>query len=193
MQGPNNPNIQGASLTIARWRTCALIGAILTTLTLGHCQVSRAEGCDALPEFTQSSPDAWLNSKPLKRKDLLGNVLLLDVWTFACWNCYRSFPWLRATESKFDRRGLRVVGIHSPEFAHEKKRANVAKHIQKYQLVHPVMMDNDFAYWKSLNNRYWPAFYVVDRKGCIRGTFIGETHSGTKKAREIESAIEHLL
>ena len=35
----------------------------------------------AMPEFTATSPDLWVNSKPLKSKDLKGKVLLLEVWT----------------------------------------------------------------------------------------------------------------
>jgi hypothetical protein len=35
----------------------------------------------AMPEFTSTSPDLWVNSKPLKRADLKGKVVLLEVWT----------------------------------------------------------------------------------------------------------------
>jgi hypothetical protein len=35
-----------------------------------------------LPEFTQSAAQAWLNSSPLKKEDLLGKVVLIDFWTF---------------------------------------------------------------------------------------------------------------
>jgi thiol-disulfide isomerase/thioredoxin len=52
-----------------------------------------------LPEFTQTSKDEWLNSRPLAKKDLLGRVTLIDFWTYGCWNCYRSFPWLHGVEN----------------------------------------------------------------------------------------------
>ena len=55
------------------------------------------------------------------------------------------------------------------------------------------MLDNDFAYWRALENRYWPAFYVIDKKGALRGHFVGETHEGDKRARQIEGIIEALL
>lgn len=54
----------------------------------------------ALPELTQTSEDAWLNSPPLTIDDLKGQVVLLDFWTFDCWNCYRSFPWLKRLEKR---------------------------------------------------------------------------------------------
>lgn len=147
----------------------------------------------SLPEFSGRAPSVWLNSEPLKVADLRGKVVLLDVWTFDCWNCYRSFPWLKSLESRLADKPFQVIGIHTPEFSHEKKRANVERKLAEFGIEHPVMMDNDFAYWKALSNRYWPAFYVVDKKGEIRGRFIGETHAGDRNARRIEALIETLL
>jgi hypothetical protein len=36
-----------------------------------------------MPEFPDSGQEAWINSAPLRRSDLKGQVLLLDVWTTA--------------------------------------------------------------------------------------------------------------
>ncbi len=154
----------------------------------GSCERGRPA-----PAFTGTSPSQWVNSAPVKMSSLKGKVVLIDIWTFACWNCYRSFPWLNGVQKKYEAKGLQIIGIHSPEFARERVKRNVAKHIKKYKLNHPVMMDNDFAYWKKLGNRYWPAFYLVDKKGCLRYVHVGETHSGTFAARKVEAMIEKLL
>jgi thiol-disulfide isomerase/thioredoxin len=151
------------------------------------------ERAPLLPEFTQRSAAGWLNSPPLGVADLRGKVVLLDFWTFDCFNCYRSIPWLQDLERRYGARGLRVIGIHSPEFAHERVPANVAAKVAEFKVAHPVMLDADHAYWRALGNQYWPAFYLVDRRGRIRGTAIGETHSGDAQARAVESAIELLL
>lgn len=147
----------------------------------------------SLPEFTAMDEQAWINSAPLSVADFAGNVVLLDFWTFDCWNCYRSFPWLKELEQRMAGRDFKVLGIHTPEFDHEKVRANVVAKVKEFGLEHPVMMDNDFAYWRALGNRYWPAFYLVDRNGQVRGLFIGETHAGGTNARKIERLIEELL
>ena len=63
------------------------------------------------PEFTQTSPEAWLGSKPLSMADLRGKVVLVDFWTFTCWNCYRSFPWLNALEEKFVGKNFQVIVV----------------------------------------------------------------------------------
>lgn len=146
-----------------------------------------------IPEFTQVDEAAWFNSKPLLSEDLRGKVVLIDVWTYGCWNCYNSFPWLRGVEEKFADQDFTVIGIHTPEFDHEKDPENVAKKIADFELHHPVMLDNDKAYWHELRNRYWPAYYIVDKKGNIRDAFIGETHEGDRRAKKIEKLIAKLL
>jgi thiol-disulfide isomerase/thioredoxin len=147
----------------------------------------------ALPEFTTQNAADWLNSPPLDTAGLRGKVLLIDVWTFGCWNCYRSFPWLKALEGRLAEKPFTVIGIHSPEFDHEKDRTRVLDKIVEFGLKHPVMLDNDFAFWRALNNRYWPAFYLVDKQGVIRFLHVGETHEGDARAIEIERQINVLL
>ena len=154
----------------------------------------RAKALNAkAPEFTHTAPGEWINSPPLTLSDLRGNVVLLDFWTFGCWNCYRSFPWLKEVEAAYEAQGLRVIGVHTPEFDHEKVRANVVEKVAKFELHHPVMIDNDFSYWNALNNRYWPAFYLIDKRGFLRSVFIGETHRGDANAKNIETMIRRLL
>ncbi|MGV0005955.1 MAG: redoxin domain-containing protein [Candidatus Porifericomitaceae bacterium WSBS_2022_MAG_OTU9] len=159
-------------------------------------QVSHAAESTAqllLPQFTQQHQQDWINSKPLKLSDLKGKVVLIDFWTFECWNCYRSFPWLRGLEQRLAPKGLQVIGVHTPEFEHEKVRANVVAKVKEFGLDHPVMLDNEFTYWRAMNNRYWPTFYVVDAQGKVRGKFIGETHEGGRNAVAMETLINELL
>ncbi|BBB27694.1 redoxin domain-containing protein [Amphritea japonica] len=145
------------------------------------------------PEFTQAGTDSWLNSPPLSLKELRGTVVMLDFWTFDCWNCYRSFPWMGELEQKLADEAFTVIGIHTPEFAHERVRANVEAKIDEFKLHHPVMMDNDFTYWQMMGNKYWPTFYLIDKQGLVRSIYIGETHAGSEQARAIERDIRGLL
>lgn len=146
-----------------------------------------------LPEFIHTHQQEWINSKPLSKGDLKGQVVLIDIWTFACWNCYRSFPWLNDLENQLKDKPFKIVGIHTPEFDYEKDRTSVIEKAQQFKLHHPIMIDNNAAYWKKLKNQYWPTYYLVDKQGLVRYRFIGETHVGTRKANAIESAINILL
>ena len=145
------------------------------------------------PEFTHSDAQSWLNSKPITLASLKGQVVLIDFWTFECWNCYRSFPWLNTVYDDFHSKGLAVVGVHTPEFDREKVRGNILKKIIEFGVKNPVMIDNDHSYWNALNNQYWPAFYLIDRQGRLRAVFAGETHAGDAQARQIEAKVVELL
>ena len=168
-------------------RVCFLL-SLLFALSLAAGQDDRP-----LPQFTGTSQQAWINSPPVTTEALRGRVVLVEVWAFACGNCYRSAPWLNDLRQKFDAKAFTVIGIHTPEFDAEKKRANLEKSIRKLGVRHPVMMDNDYAYWKRLNNRYWPTFYLADKECIIRGVYIGETHAGDAQARAIERQIAELM
>ena len=72
-------------------------------------------------------------------------------------------------------------------------RANIEKKVKEFDLKHPIMIDNDFSYWNALGNRYWPAFYLIDKQGRLRALYAGETHEGDPQARRIEADIRSLL
>ncbi len=145
------------------------------------------------PPFKQADNNAWINSAPLDWEKLKGKVVLLNIWTYGCSNCKRTLPWLKSVYSKYQQQGLEIVGVHSPEFAWEKPRLAVTTAVKHHDIEWPVMMDNDMKYWRSLGNRYWPSFYLIDTQGNMTGYFIGETHPGDKQANAMEALIEKLV
>jgi len=179
-------------LNLSLYEKSARIACVIAGLSLIASGPSAAEWAKA-PEFTHREAADWINSEPLRISDLRGKVVLIDVWTFECWNCYRSFPWLKSVEDRYGPKGLMVIGVHSPEFEREKDRDAVAAKAREFTLDHPVMIDNDFSYWSALGNRFWPAFYLVDKRGRLRYHFFGETHDGDPRALQIEAAVEKLL
>jgi alkyl hydroperoxide reductase subunit AhpC len=88
--------------------------------------------------------------------------------------------------------GLIVVGVHSPEFSHERELANVKEAIARLDVPYPVAIDNDFKTWRAFGNRYWPTLYLIDKRGVIRYTHIGELHVGTRGWNELAALIERL-
>lgn len=94
---------------------------------------------------------------------------------------------------RFEQKDFMLIGIHTPEFEREKKIANVQAAVQKHGLTHPQFLDNDFEYWRALKNRYWPAFYIIDKQGMIRHVAIGEVHINDRRDREITALVERLL
>jgi len=96
-------------------------------------------------------------------------------------------------EQKYATQGFEVISVHTPEFDFEKDRRRVERAAERYKLRQPIYLDNDYAYWNALGNRYWPAFYLVDRKGNIRATDVGELHLNTEKGDDFEAKIRTLL
>jgi thiol-disulfide isomerase/thioredoxin len=130
----------------------------------------------------------WLNSEPLTAAELRGRVVLVDIWTYSCVNWLRTLPYVRAWAERYRDRGLVVVGVHCPEFGFEHDLDNVRHATRQLGVDYPVVIDNDFAIWQSLANRYWPALYLVDRDGRIRFHHFGEGNY-----EETEQAIQQHL
>jgi thiol-disulfide isomerase/thioredoxin len=128
----------------------------------------------------------WLNTtenKPLQIKDLRGKVVLIEFWTFACYNWRNQLPYVKAWHQKYASEGLVVIGVHTPEFEHERVRANVKKAVQELGITFPVLLDNDHTTWKRYRNRYWPAVYLVDHHGNIVYLAVGEGDYARTEAR----------
>ncbi|MGE8359209.1 cytochrome c biogenesis protein DipZ [Pseudomonas sp.] len=130
----------------------------------------------------------WLNSPPLSAESLRGKVVLVDFWTFDCINCQRSLPYVNQWAKKYEKDGLVVIGVHTPEFAFEKLIANVQREVKKLDIAYPVAIDNNYAIWRAFDNQYWPAHYFIDAKGRVRFSHFGEGRYETQ-----EQVIQQLL
>jgi len=138
------------------------------------------------PDFRKTGE--WFNSEPLTIPALRGRVTLIDFWTYTCINCLRTMPYLKAWHERYADRGLTIVGVHTPEFAFERKTSNVREAIAREELRYPVVQDNAYGTWNAWGNQYWPAKYLVDAEGKVR-----YAHFGEGKYKETEAAIRTLL
>jgi cytochrome c biogenesis protein CcdA/thiol-disulfide isomerase/thioredoxin len=116
----------------------------------------------------------WLNSPELTAASLRGKVVLIEFWTYSCYNCKNVLPYVRAWHEKYKDQGLVVIGVHAPEFAYEKNLNNLKTAVAEQNVPYPIAIDNNFAVWRAFNNQYWPAMYFVDAKGQIRYHHFGE-------------------
>jgi len=132
--------------------------------------------------------DNWLNSVPLNIADLRGKVVLVDFWTYGCYNCVNTLPHVTRLYDTYRDKGLVVVGIHTPEFPFEKSLGNLQAALKRHGIHYPVAQDNEYATWNAYRNQYWPAQYIVDQSGKI----VFE-HAGEGQYDEIERVVRKLL
>jgi thiol-disulfide isomerase/thioredoxin len=123
------------------------------------------------PDITN---DTWLNSTPLHLQDLRGKVVMVEFWTFGCYNCRNVEPHVKSWYEKYADQGFVVIGVHSPEFSYERDLSKVKQYLQEHDIQFPVPIDNDFSTWNRYGNHYWPAMYLIDKQGIIRYVRIGE-------------------
>ncbi len=122
-----------------------------------------------------TDPAGYVNTDPLTIGGLVGKkVILVDFMTYSCINCIRTFPYLNAWYNKYKAQGLEIVGIHTPEFAFERKIENVQKEMVRYGIKFPVVLDNEYGTWNAYGNNYWPRKYLIDLDGYIVYDHIGE-------------------
>ncbi len=176
-----------------RWLGASLAPALLAIATFLAVPSGPAAAADALPEFTHSASGDWLNSAPLSTGQLRGHPVLVEFWTFECSNCLASLAWMRATTARLRPRGLGVVGVHTPELPAERQRTAVAAAVARLGIDYPVMIDDDFSYWRALGNHYWPAFYLYDSAGRLIASHFGELHLGDPTSEAFERRIEESL
>jgi cytochrome c biogenesis protein CcdA/thiol-disulfide isomerase/thioredoxin len=148
-----------------------------------------------LPDYGPARPflaiSHWLNTpgdRPLTIEGLRGKVVLIDFWTYSCINCIRTLPYLESWYRTYARDGLVIVGVHTPEFAFEHVLSNVRENARQLGVRYPIALDNEYATWDAYQNQYWPAEYLIDRRGRIR-----HVHFGEGEYDRTEAAIRELL
>ena len=129
------------------------------------------------PRAPELNPNfAWLNTdRPLTfAKELKGQVVLLDFWTYCCINCMHVLPDLAYLEEKYRNEPFVVIGVHSAKFTNEAQRQTVRAAVSRYEIHHPVVVDEDHAIWGEYAVRSWPTLVLVGPDRKIVGAVAGE-------------------
>jgi thiol-disulfide isomerase/thioredoxin len=174
-------------------RRSLILTALAATGLAGSAAISAERAPLQLAEARGSAPgfvgiNQWFNSGPLTIDSLRGKVVLVNFWTYGCYNCTNALPHVTRLYEKYRNQGLVVVGVHTPEFPFEKSAGNVQAAIKRHGINFPVAQDNEYATWKNYGNRYWPAQYIIDKSGKV--VF---THAGEGEYDAIERTVQRLL
>ncbi|MGH9971187.1 MAG: redoxin domain-containing protein [Pyrinomonadaceae bacterium] len=126
------------------------------------------------PAAPEIADGLWVNSEPLTLKSLRGRVVVIEFWTFGCYNCRNTLPFVKNWHDRYSDKGVTVIGVHSPEFDEERNIDNLRREVAELDIHYPVVSDNDFSTWKAYEVAAWPTLFVLDKQGRVRWTHVGE-------------------
>ncbi|MGV3722606.1 MAG: peroxiredoxin family protein [Actinomycetota bacterium] len=164
-------------MTRALW----MASALLTLVALAPAQTEPVVGKPAAAfELPQ------LNGKRLHLKALKGKVVLLNFWDFGCPSCNLEVKHLQRLHTKYQGKGLRVIGIAELEPDPEK----VKQFLEQYEATYTVVLDANQAVGKKYQVTAHPTTVILDRSGVIRFA-----HTGFLKGDEkmLEEAVQAVL
>jgi hypothetical protein len=98
---------------------------------------------------------------------LADRAVLLVFWDYTCALSLRTVPFLTAWHDRYSRFGLTIVGVHAPEFRFGAERRHVEREVARLGIRYPIVLDNDLAITRALDNQAWPRTLLLDRSGQI--------------------------
>lgn len=115
-----------------------------------------------------------LRGGELKISDFKGKVLLLEVWFTGCPPCMQEAPALSSLNAELSTRGLQIVGANADRILGLDYDDSVRqRYVEERHIAYPI------ANWTTEADRSYggisifPTLFLVDRKGVVRGHWIG--------------------
>ena len=154
----------------------AVVSTGITRLTSGGQMiparsVSEETKAAAAPEISNG---IWINSEPLTLRSLHGRVVLIEFWTFACYNCRNTLPSLKKWDAQYRDQGLTIIGVHTPELDFERDIDQLRREVAGLGINYPVVTDQNYSTWKAYGVEAWPTLFLLDKQGRVRWTHVGE-------------------
>ncbi len=139
------------------------------------------------PEFPKGFK--WLNAtRQISMSDLRGCVVVLDFWTYCCINCMHMAHTLEKLEDYYRGKPVVIIGVHSAKFKNEQDPDNIREAISRYEMRHPVIVDEKMHMWHEYFVNSWPTLVIIGPDGKIKYKRAGEVTPGM-----ISAVIDHIL
>lgn len=168
----------------------AVVGDGVSRLTSGGPMISTRNVVEESKAITapEISNGIWINSDPLTLNSLHGRVVLIEFWTFACYNCRNTLPSLKKWDAQYRDNGLTIIGVHTPELDFERDLDQLRREVAALGIKYAVVTDQDYSTWKAYGVEAWPTLFLLDKQGRVRWTHVGEGYYD-----ETENVIKDLL
>lgn len=137
-----------------------------------QCARGSGKDCGHLPAIGASE---WLNALGEPH----GTVTLVDFWSSSCVNCAREIPEIERIYEKYKDAGLVVIGVHSPQQAHERDASVVSGAASRLGITYPVALDPELEAFQAYGATAWPTHYLAGPDGQLRS--VGRGTSGLEE------------
>ena len=127
--------------------------------------------------------------RTLSLSSLRGHVVLMDYWATWCGPCRSATPVLEALYRKYQRQGLRVVGMSVDD---ESTISEVKPFMRHFGVTYTVTADTDLNQQakNAYNSHGIPTQYLIDKKGIVRWSQTGYSDG---EGQELAPLIKKLL
>jgi len=126
-----------------------------------------------------------MNDSPFSLEALKGSVVVLDFWAPWCVPCRASFPALDALQSKYEKQGLRVLGLTL-----DANDDAIVAFLTAVPVGFTILRDASGQAGEVFNVVAMPTTFVLDRQGRVAARFEG---GGTAVHAKVEAAVATLL
>jgi hypothetical protein len=109
-------------------------------------------------------------------------------WDYCSLNSLRALPYLQEWHRRYADSGLRVIGVHSPQFEFGRDPQVVEDAVHRLGIEFAVALDPGFEIWRLYGNEVWPALYLWDRQAKLR-----HHHFAEGAYEQTEAAIQESL
>lgn len=138
-----------------------LFSVIFLCSPLGGCAGNKA------PQIEYQT----IKGELIRPADYRGQVMVINFWATSCATCVKEMPQLTQTHLKYKNKGFRTIAVAM----HYDRPDYVVNFTQTRQLPFDVVLDVSGHISKAFDEvKLTPTTYVINRKGEIIKTYVGE-------------------
>ena len=126
-----------------------------------------------------------MNDASFSLESLKGSVIVLDFWAPWCVPCRASFPALDALQGKYEKQGLRVLGLTL-----DANDDAIIAFLSAVPVGFTILRDTTGQAGEAFNVVAMPTTFVLDREGRVAARFEG---GGAAVYAKVEAAVATLL
>lgn len=148
---------------------------------------------EPLPSIPWVPDYAWIQTLPVTFAQWRGSPIAVAIWSASCPACRRTAVWWNNIYELYAPRGVHFLAVHTPEEKADHDPRRVERVAYELGLGWPIVLDNRYDFWRSVDNRAWPTLYLADRLGQLRYRCVGLIVPGSDEAQRMQRWIEELI